>query len=290
MQLTSRDDPEHGSDGRRVGGGDHAVCPPAASAGAALTYRRIFHPNIVLCLGTCPVPGHFMIVVERLLFSLEPVIHENPLGKTVVSMQQRLTWVREASLGMNWLHGICKIVHRGLKPANLILDENLHIKATDFGFGEYLRKQAGLKDMTAPKGTVVYMAPEVMKQKGFNEKAVVFCFGLIIFEVLTDEEPYAQFNDTLWQQLRKRPVEEGDGLMLFDTVKEVDGRICVDVCGLGRCLFARDDIAKDRWMGLELLFTIATSTRPFEVPLLHHHDGLRPQIDCYALFVLIGPF
>ena len=142
-----------------------------------------------------------MIVMERLQFSLEQIIDENALGKTVVSMHQRLTWLRGASLGMNWLRGICKIVHRDLKPANLMLDENLHIKVADFGFGEYLRKQAGLKDMTAPKGTVVYMAPEVMKQKGFNEKAVVFCFGLIIFEVLTDEEAYAQFNDSLWQQL-----------------------------------------------------------------------------------------
>ena len=230
-----------------------------------------------------------MIVMERLQFSLEQVIHENALGKTVVSMHQRLTWLREASLGMNWLHGICKIVHRDLKPANLMLDENLHIKVTDFGFSEYLRKQAGLQDMTAPKGTVLYMALEVMKQKEFNKKADVYCFGLIIYEGLTDEEPYAQFNDTLWQQLRNRPVE-GDCLMLFDTVKEADGAICVDGGSLGRCLFARDDVAKDGGMGPELLFTIATSTRPFELALLRHEDSLLHQIDCSVLFVLIGPF
>ncbi len=231
-----------------------------------------------------------MIVIERMQFSLEQVIHENALGKTVVSMHQRLTWLREASLGMNWLHGICKIVHRDLKRANLVLDDNPHIQVADFGFSEYLRKQAGLKDMTAPKGTVLYMAAEVMKQKEFHKNADVYCFGLIICEGLTDEEPYAQFNETLWQQRRKRPVEEGDWLRLFDTVKEVDGAVCVDVCSLGRCLFARDDVAKDRGMGLELLLTIATSTRPFELALLRHEDSLLHQIDCSVLFVLIGPF
>ena len=89
---------------------------------------------------------------------------------------------------MNWLHGICKIVHRDLKRANLVLDDNPHIHVADFGFSEYLRKQAGLQDMTAPKGTVLYMAAEVMKQKEINKKGDVYCFGLIVYEVLTDEE------------------------------------------------------------------------------------------------------
>ena len=230
-----------------------------------------------------------MIVMERLQFSFEQVIHENALEKTVVSMHQRLTWLREASLRMNWLHGICKIVHHDLNPANLMLDENLHIKVADFGFCEYLRKQAGLEDMTVPKGTVLDMAPEVMKQKEFNEKADVYCIGQIINEVLTDEEPYAQSKDTLWQQLRKGPVE-GYGLMLFDTVKEVDGAICVDVCSRGRSLFAGDDFGKDGGIGLQLLLTIATCTRPFELALLRHEDSLLHQIDCSVLFVLIGPF
>ena len=231
-----------------------------------------------------------MSVMERLQFSLEQVIHENALGKTVVSMHQRLTWLREASLGMNWLHGICKIVHRDLKRANLVLDDNPHIQVADFGFSEYLRKQAGLQDMTAPKGTVLYMAAEVMKQKEINKKADVYCFGLIVYEVLTDEELYAQFNDTLWQQLRNRPVE-GDCLMLFDTVKEADGAICVDVCGLGRCLFARDVFAKNRdENGIELLLTHPKHTRLIELVFLDNEDGLVNQIDFSVLFVLIGPF
>ena len=155
MQLTSRDDPEHGGEGRRDGGGegrrdgghDNAVCSPAA-----LTYRRIFYLNIVCASGPGLVPGHFMIVMTRRLFSFEHVFPQNALGKTVVSMDQRLTWLREASLGVNRLYGICKIIYRDLKPPNLMLDEDLHIKVADFVFREYLRKQAGLKYMTAPKG------------------------------------------------------------------------------------------------------------------------------------------
>ena len=171
-----------------------------------------------------------------------------------------------------------------------MLDDNLHIKIADFGFSEFLRKQAGLKDMTAPKGTVIYMASEVMKRKEFNEKADFYCFGLIICWVLTDDEPYAQFNDTLWRQLQKRPEEEGDRLMLFDTVKEVDGRICLDVCCLGRMRASSVAFRRSRVWCDGLLFTIATSTRAYEIAPLRHQDGLPSEIDCYALFVLIGPF
>ncbi|KAL7722346.1 hypothetical protein QTN25_001089 [Entamoeba marina] len=49
-----------------------------------------------------------------------------------ISLHQKLLWARDTALGMNWLHGICKLVHRDLKPANLMLDENFHVKVTDF--------------------------------------------------------------------------------------------------------------------------------------------------------------
>ncbi|KAL7721766.1 hypothetical protein QTN25_001411 [Entamoeba marina] len=155
--------------------------------------KKIFHPNIVLCLGACLETGHLMVVMEMMKISLEQVIHEKVMGR--ISLHQKLLWARDTALGMNWLHGICKLVHRDLKPANLMLDENFHVKVTDFGFSESLKKQSGLRDMAAPKGTVLYMAPEIMKQKEFNEKVDVYSFGLILYELITEEEPYLEFDE-----------------------------------------------------------------------------------------------
>lgn len=80
-------------------------------------------------------------------------------GQLLPPLYQRLRMAYDAALGINWLHGICSIVHRDLKPANLLLDENGRIKVTDFGFSEIIKGHG--KDVRGPKGTALYMSPEV---------------------------------------------------------------------------------------------------------------------------------
>jgi len=98
-------------------------------------------------------------------------------------------------LGLNWLHGICRIIHRDLKPANLLVDSNMTVKVTDFGFAENVKADRYLLDKRGPKGTALYMAPEVMRQEKFNEKADVYSYGLILWELLTGEELFPQYED-----------------------------------------------------------------------------------------------
>ncbi|KAH3732805.1 SHK1 protein [Pelomyxa schiedti] len=156
--------------------------------------RKIFHPNVVLCLGACTNPGNLMIVTELLHGDLDQLIHAPNLFEKL-TMQQKLNMARDAVYGMNWLHGICHILHRDLKPANLLIDEHNHIKVTDFGFSETLRTNRNMKDMRGPKGTALYMAPEVMRMDEFNEKADVYSFALILYELITGSEPFSQYTD-----------------------------------------------------------------------------------------------
>ncbi|KAH3745572.1 dual specificity protein kinase [Pelomyxa schiedti] len=156
--------------------------------------RKIFHPNVVLCLGACTNPGNLIIVTELMQRDLDNLIHTPELYSRF-SIYQKLIMARDAGYGMNWLHGICKIIHRDLKPANLLLDEHNHVKVTDFGFSETLKTNRNLRDMKGPKGTALYMAPEVMRLEEFNEKADVYSFGLILYELFTGEEPFATYND-----------------------------------------------------------------------------------------------
>jgi len=156
--------------------------------------RHIFHPNVVLFLGACTQPNKIMIVTELMKTDLERLIHHNPeAGK--YSLVHRLKMAKDAALGMNWLHGICKIIHRDLKCANLLVDSNLTVKVTDFGFAENLKSDRYLLDKKGPKGTALYMAPEVMRQEEFNEKADVYSFGLILYELVSGEELFPQYEE-----------------------------------------------------------------------------------------------
>ncbi|GAM23589.1 hypothetical protein SAMD00019534_067640 [Acytostelium subglobosum LB1] len=154
-------------------------------------WKQIYHPNVVMCMGACTKPGKIMIVSELMQSDLEKIIHSD----SPPPLYQRIKMAYDAALGMNWLHGICNILHRDLKLANLMIGKDNTVKITDFGFSQVLKSGTTTTDQRGPKGTALYMAPEVMQKKEFNEKADVYSFGLILYELATCEELFPEYTE-----------------------------------------------------------------------------------------------
>eukprot|EP01095_Lingulamoeba_sp_RSL-Kostka_P011392 TRINITY_DN4306_c0_g1_i1.p1 TRINITY_DN4306_c0_g1~~TRINITY_DN4306_c0_g1_i1.p1 ORF type:complete len:577 (-),score=183.46 TRINITY_DN4306_c0_g1_i1:103-1800(-) len=149
----------------------------------------IYHPNVCLFMGACTAPGCIRIVQEKLSGDLETRIHSNE----EIDLVKRLTWAKEACQGMNWLHKMENpVIHRDLKPANLLYDENDKIKVCDFGLSHF--QEEGLYDKE-PKGTPLYMAPEVMLKQEITTKVDVYSMGIIIWELVTRLEPFEEHDD-----------------------------------------------------------------------------------------------
>lgn len=89
----------------------------------------------------------------------------------------------DVARGMYYLHQR-QIIHRDLKTANLLLDENNNVKIGDFGVARIM-EQTGC--MTAETGTYRWMAPEVIEHRPYDCKADVFSFGVLLWEMLTGE-------------------------------------------------------------------------------------------------------
>ncbi|KAJ1403892.1 Serine-threonine/tyrosine-protein kinase, catalytic domain [Sesbania bispinosa] len=147
--------------------------------------RKIRHKNVVQFIGACTRPPNLCIVTEFMSRgSLYDFLHKQ---RGVFKLPSLLKVAIDVSKGMNYLHQN-NIIHRDLKTANLLMDENELVKVADFGVAR-VQTQSGV--MTAETGTYRWMAPEVIEHKPYDQKADVFSFGIALWELLTGELPYS---------------------------------------------------------------------------------------------------
>lgn len=97
-------------------------------------------------------------------------------------------YLAEVLLGLEKLHQM-NIIYRDLKPENVLIDKQGHIKLIDFGFSKQLRDIWNDRTFTNC-GTPGYCAPEVMLEMGYNYKADIWSWGILICEMIGGFSPF----------------------------------------------------------------------------------------------------
>ena len=151
------------------------------------TIGRIHHTNVVQLIGFCAEGSKRALVydfmpngsLDRHLFSRE--------GSISLSSQKLHQISLGVARGIDYLHLGCdmQILHFDIKPHNILLDENFTPKVSDFGLARLYPTNGSITSLTAARGTIGYMAPELFyKNIGrVSYKADVYSFGMLLLEM-----------------------------------------------------------------------------------------------------------
>lgn len=149
------------------------------------TIGSIHHFNLVRLVGFCSERSNRLLFYEYMCNgSLDKWIFHRNDTKT-------LTWETKKKIivqivrGLEYLHDYCNtnIIHFDIKPQNILLNEDLNAKISDFGLARLIsRNQSHVSTM--PKGTPGYMAPELIRGKDITMKIDIYSFGVVILEIM----------------------------------------------------------------------------------------------------------
>ena len=147
---------------------------------------KLHHPNIVKLYGHFEDSKYCYFIMQyipkRSVYEIIPKPGKKPNLQLIASVMKDLI------SAVYYLHNMKPIIiHRDIKPENVLLDENSRAYLTDFGWSNYIQS---FKRRTTVCGTPLYLPPEMVNETSHDEKADIWCIGVLLFELSTGRVPF----------------------------------------------------------------------------------------------------
>ncbi|CAO2198678.1 unnamed protein product [Urochloa humidicola] len=199
------------------------------------TIGRIHHVNVVRLVGFCSEENRRALVYEYM--------PNGSLDKYIFSSERTFSWdkLNEIALGIargiNYLHQGCdmQIIHFDIKPYNILLDGNFIPKVADFGLAKLSPRDNSFMPMSAMRGTIGYIAPEMISRcfGAISNKSDVYSFGMLLLEMAggrRNADPHAgsssqaYYPSWVYSQLTQQEVGE---ISDAADMHELEKKLCI---------------------------------------------------------------
>ena len=164
--------------------------------------RQLNHPNIVKMLAAVEQNGRYFLVME---YMPGGDLRQQLRRVGTLPLEQALTIALDLADALTRTHRL-NILHRDLKPANVLLDEQGLPRLTDFGVA-HVGQAAELTQQGAILGTIAYLSPEACVGETLDERADIWSFGVMLYEMLLGKRPFdAPTIPAILEAILNRPV------------------------------------------------------------------------------------
>ncbi|MBI5435219.1 MAG: serine/threonine protein kinase [Planctomycetes bacterium] len=174
---------------------EHALEPSFAERfrREARTLARLSHPGIVAIFDSGERGGWFYLVMEF----VDGANLRHLMKSTRIEPKQALSIVSQVCAALQYSHDQ-GVVHRDVKPENVLIDVEGRVKIADFGLARLVDRDLGAFALTGSHqviGTPHYMAPEQWeKPQSVDHRADIYALGVVFYELLTGEMPLGRFD------------------------------------------------------------------------------------------------
>lgn len=162
--------------------------------------QKLNHKNVVETIdtGSITIEGTDYYYILMKFYSNGSV---NVEKTSKMPLSDCYNWMMDILDGMEEIHKIA--VHRDLKPQNILIDDDNHLRITDFGIAKYVEDQTKTSTFKG-SGTLPYMAPECWRYEKNTPKMDIYALGIIFYQMLTAKLPYnikSNMTDSDWRSV-----------------------------------------------------------------------------------------